>query len=185
MQMITLFVVSATDYITVRTVQICRVLAPTTRWAVPIYDLVFWDLQNSKSVTVTQKHTMSESKELTVNCLEGSFFLEVDSDGDGGGCGNVTSTYKETCPKCDSSECYFDCDMSKSREPGTESPEECFERFMFNARIDALESFVLAYAIANPLAVSTKAFRESIDTTINSCGQNAELTEGLVAEING
>lgn len=52
---------------------------------------------------------------------------------------------KGTCPYCNNSECYGNCDGSAGDIDNLETEEDMYDRKMFNSVIDGLESLVMAH----------------------------------------
>ena len=94
------------------------------------------------------------------------FGIEIELTGDGAG--SVSSTLHEECPFCREPQCYDNCDESLSADMDlVESEEDIENRKLFNASIDALESLVLAHAVAG-IDVTSPEYQEGIRTAIQA-----------------
>jgi len=91
------------------------------------------------------------------------------------GGGSIGSSMKEVCPHCLDIECEMDCTESQSCEPTEKELEEYVqERISFNkhrAAIDAIESLILAHAIAG-IDVESPAYLEGLETVQNALMNN-------------
>jgi len=98
------------------------------------------------------------------------------------GSASITSGLKDTCAFCGQSDCYYDCDESKSGVG--DALEDQISRFVYNAQCDALESFILACHCGG-VDCTTSGFCEAIVTCVQAIGYNLceVLPEGLTAEI--
>lgn len=94
--------------------------------------------------------------------VHGIVITLVDNQGDRWGGGSIVSDLKEKCPCCGQVDCYAHC------EDSTESDEEWDGRKRFNDMMDALESMVLAHAIAG-IDVTTPAYLEGLETALDGC----------------
>jgi len=83
----------------------------------------------------------------------------------------VSSDLKETCPYCKEQDCNFSCDESKGMKHESIICKDVSARLEFNKMMDVVESFVLACACSG-IDVDTNAFREAVDTTVQSCMNN-------------
>lgn len=84
--------------------------------------------------------------------------------------GSISSELKEVCYYCDDSECNMDCEkFTKQLVNDPEGMQIRRENFVkFNSMMDALESLILAHAIAG-VDVETPAYQEGIETVIDAC----------------
>lgn len=73
---------------------------------------------------------------------------------------------KEECPYCGQTDCYADCDGSQGDIDGLESEEQMIERRVANARIDGMESLILALALEG-FDITDERFRSAV---ITACG---------------
>lgn len=101
--------------------------------------------------------------------------------GDGGGC--IVSDLKEVCHFCGYSDCEYNCDESQAyfrscnnyssieqqSKEDVEDVEDVSGRLKFNIMMDALESIILAHAIAG-IDVNSFAYIEGIKTAAQACG---------------
>ncbi len=114
---------------------------------------------------------MNNSTSKTIDLL--CFGIKVNLTGDGGG--SITSDLKEICPYCDHIDCSFSCDGSVSQfddpEKNLQTEEEQQNRVNYNAAMDALESLIMAHAIAG-IDIENPAYIEGIETAVNSIGNN-------------
>lgn len=87
--------------------------------------------------------------------------------------GKVISGLKRTCPFCDQSGCYYDCDEStadfededNSHHQLVEDEEQLGERRDFNCAIQGIESMILNCAI-NSVDITTEEFQKSIQDSV-------------------
>ncbi len=85
---------------------------------------------------------------------------------DGGG--TITSNLREVCPICGASNCYQGCSDEFGKVEDEDGMEE---RLDFNKKMDALESIILALAIAG-IDITTPAYLEGIETAVEACSNN-------------
>ena len=88
------------------------------------------------------------------------------------------------CHFCEQQDCCYDCGESFSEvEVGRKSEingvwndhyQQVAERLKFNGAMDAIESFLLALAIAG-INVESPAVLEALETTILAAGENIEV----------
>ena len=82
--------------------------------------------------------------------------------------GSITSKLKETCPDCGDPECERHCEPQAERQDSErEAAKE--ERLLHNARVDALESMILACAVAG-IDIESPAFVEAVETVLDKIG---------------
>ena len=87
--------------------------------------------------------------------------------------GKVTSGLKRTCPFCDQSSCYYNCDEStmvydepdESHDKLVEDEEQIGERRDFNCGIQGIEAMILNCAI-NSVDITTTAFQKSVQDSV-------------------
>jgi hypothetical protein len=73
---------------------------------------------------------------------------------------------KKNCPYCGKPDCYNDCDEVAGGGAGAETDSELLSRRLYNCAIDAVESIVLAHAVAG-IDVECPAYFEGLDTVLN------------------
>ncbi len=78
---------------------------------------------------------------------------------------------KEECPYCGCKDCYADCDGSAGDIDGLESEEQMNERRIANARVDGMESLILALVCAGYDPTDEK-FRNAVITTCDAIANN-------------
>lgn len=108
------------------------------------------------------------NKTIRLNCFCIKIELEENEKEKIGG--NITSGLKEKCPYCGQKDCYFDCDQSTSPD-FLETAEEAKERKEYNLMMDAIESLILAHALAG-IDVTTPAYKEGIETAVDACANH-------------
>ncbi len=89
--------------------------------------------------------------------------------------GSISSDLKEACPICHLINCIDDsCLLKIIADFGEEDGKEDYkDRQKFNDMMDALESIILAHAMAG-IDITTPAYLEGIET---ACGACAKATE--------
>ena len=88
------------------------------------------------------------------------------------GGGSITSNLKETCPYCGKVDCYLHCEIEIKTDAQIETEDEMHSRYNFNKVMDAIESIILAHAVAG-IDVSSRAYVNGIDTAVFACSNNA------------
>lgn len=87
---------------------------------------------------------------------------------------SITSAgLKQVCPYCSQETCYADCDGAAGDIDGLESEEQMEMRRLYNFAVDGLESYLLALSMAG-VDVSTDAFKEALQTTLDAIANNVE-----------
>lgn len=84
--------------------------------------------------------------------------------------GTITSDLKDGCPCCGSSDCWFDCDESKT-EDSPESEDDARSRIELNRVIDGIEALILA-AACEGIDVASPAFVCAIETAVEAAANN-------------
>jgi hypothetical protein len=98
-----------------------------------------------------------------------SFGITISLTGDGGG--SIISDLKETCPYCKDPDCTMNCFefqehcSDRDLEAQQVKQSERYEFLCHRAAVDALESMVLAHAVAG-IDVESPAYLEGIETTV-------------------
>ncbi len=88
------------------------------------------------------------------------------------GGGNIASCLKETCPHCQDPRCDFDCPdageyvSDRDMDCQNDKQEEITGNRHYNYACDAIESMVLAHAIAG-VNIDTPAYIEGIESAID------------------
>jgi hypothetical protein len=109
----------------------------------------------------------------TINLDEFGITIELTEDGGG----IISSTLKDICPYCLNSCCDFDCENAfewasdRDIDCQIDKNQELQDARIYNSRIDAIESMILAHAIAG-VSVDSSAYIEGIQTAINACANN-------------
>lgn len=86
--------------------------------------------------------------------------------------GTLTSEgLKTDCPYCSCQDCYADCDGSAGDIDGLESLEQMNERMVSNARIDGMESLILALA-KEGYDITEERFKNAVITTCDAIANN-------------
>jgi len=95
-----------------------------------------------------------------------------DFDGEKWGGGSITSNLKEICEYCDNPDCNMNCSnfLKHCRDKDSEFFESTSFR-KYNNMIDAIESLILAHAIAG-VDIESSSYLEGIETTIDAIGNN-------------
>jgi hypothetical protein len=87
------------------------------------------------------------------------------------GVGKVESALpRETCPYCNLPDCTFSCDQSQGLPEGEEeleSEDEVYARLQYNASVDALESAMLAHAVAG-IDVKKPEYVKGVETALEA-----------------
>jgi len=89
------------------------------------------------------------------------------------GNGSITSDLKETCPYCNDPACDMNCPdfgehcSDRDKEEQIRKQSEMYEFLCHRAAQDALESMILAHAIAG-IDIETPAYIEGIETAIEA-----------------
>ena len=78
---------------------------------------------------------------------------------------------KEVCPYCSQPDCYGDCDGSAGDIDYLESEEQMNERHIANARVDGMESLILALVSEGYEPLDVK-FQNAILTTCDALANN-------------
>lgn len=90
---------------------------------------------------------------------------------------------RETCPFCETPNCFYDCDGSQGAfsQPELQEENEVLSRHRYNFALDAIESYTLALVIAlnektglTAIGTLQSAINEAISTTLDTIGQNCE-----------
>ena len=108
-------------------------------------------------------------KTIELSCYEIIIQLDksVDTpDGRWDGGNLIHSKLKDECPACKNPNCYAHCEES------TETDDEWLNRHRWNTAMDALESMILAHAIAG-IDVESPAYIEGIETTCDALSNNS------------
>jgi len=83
-------------------------------------------------------------------------------------CGEIFSNLKEPCPDCGSADCERDCAaQAEWQDSERESVKEA--RLLYNARVDVLESMILACAVAG-IDIEAPEFLDAIETVADKIG---------------
>ncbi len=82
--------------------------------------------------------------------------------------GSITSQLKEPCAICGDSECQQHCEQQAERQDA-ERENANKSRLLYDARVDALESMILACAVAG-IDIQSPAFLEAIETVLDKIG---------------
>jgi len=84
------------------------------------------------------------------------------------GCGNLSSTLKEPCPRCAEPFCFGECinDPTLAGVP-SEDPEEMRQRIEVNRFIDGMESLILSCACVG-IDIESEAFQHAVRTSIDA-----------------
>ena len=100
------------------------------------------------------------------NTTYGKITIELTEDGGG----SIESTLKTPCSYCNDSHCNMDCEEYKSQlvnDPeGMNIERENF--FIFNSMMNALESLILAHAVAG-IDVETPKYHEGFEDVVMAC----------------
>lgn len=78
---------------------------------------------------------------------------------------------KEECPYCGQTDCYANCDGSQGDIDNLESEEEMIERRIANARVDGMESLILALALKG-YNMTHERFKEAVITACDAIANN-------------
>lgn len=78
---------------------------------------------------------------------------------------------KEECPYCGQADCYAHCDGSAGDFDGLESEEQMNERRVANARVDGMESLILALA-KKGYNITDERFRDAVITACDAIANN-------------
>ncbi len=92
----------------------------------------------------------------------------LDIDGSGG---TIQTNFKDQCHYCGQDYCYGDCDGSQGDIDNIEDEDATNSRKMYNVAMDALESMILAHAIAG-VDVMSEEYKEGIKASIDACANN-------------
>jgi hypothetical protein len=78
---------------------------------------------------------------------------------------------KEDCPYCGHVDCYADCDGSAGDIDELESEEQMVERRVANARVDGLESLILALSCEG-YDITDDRFKRAVITACDAFANN-------------
>lgn len=78
---------------------------------------------------------------------------------------------KEECPYCGQVDCYADCDGSAGDIDGLESEEQMIELRVSNARIEGMESLVLAL-VCEGFDPTDEKFKNAVITACDAIANN-------------
>lgn len=97
----------------------------------------------------------------------GQFFINENEDGKAVG---IESDFKVNCPNCDTPDCYYDCDQSKS-DCSLETDEQLANRARYNGCIDGIESLTLAL-YSKGFVVNGPSYREALLEALEAIENN-------------
>ena len=110
--------------------------------------------------------------------LDGRIEISLcDFDGEKWGGGTITSNLKDVCEYCDNPDCDMDCSdfieycSDRDTDAWELKQEESISFRAYNNMIDAIESLILAHAIAG-VDIESSSYLEGIETTIDAIGNN-------------
>jgi hypothetical protein len=77
---------------------------------------------------------------------------------------------RETCPYCNLDDCNYNCDESQYAEDDAQE-SDIQSRLQHNAMLDALESLILAHAVAG-INVEDPRYKQGIETFFDAISNN-------------
>ena len=83
--------------------------------------------------------------------------------------GTISSDLKKPCPYCEQSDCHYSCDESQAggfNGKELETDDEYNTRRQYNTAIDAIESIILAHAVAG-LDVEASEYLEGLNSALD------------------